>query len=102
MKVRDFIAQEICVDVYDDVCEELSIAFDGPMHLTPAGEKEWSDVLDYDIKLHDNGADIVGIVSVDDADGVWEKKLERAIGFFEAMAGWCPCDDWDLWFKEVG
>lgn len=34
MKVRDFIKQSIDVDVYDDVCEELAIAFCGPMELT--------------------------------------------------------------------
>lgn len=61
VKVRDLIEQEICVDVVDDVCEELYIAMDGPIRLTEDGEKKFSEVLDYGVKLHFNGRDIVEI-----------------------------------------
>ena len=37
MKVKDLLEMEISVDVYDNVCDELAIAFEGPMELTEAG-----------------------------------------------------------------
>lgn len=102
MKVRDFIEQEICVDVYDDVCEELGIAFDGPRVLTDAGCKKFAEVLDYDIKLHDNGYSTVALVHVDDeSEKVWTHKLRKAKEFFEAMAGYCAADDYDKWFADA-
>ena len=103
MKVRDLIQQEIDIDVYDDVCEELAIAFCGPQELTEEGEKEFAEVLDYEIELnmHSYGDMPAAIVHVDDPDdAVWEARLERAKLFFESAAGYCPCSLWDKWFKE--
>lgn len=95
MKIKDIISQPVCIDVYDDVCEELAIAFDGPMALTDCGRKEFSDVLEYEITLHGDYA----IVHVDDDDEkVWEHRLARAIAFFHAMAGYCSVTDYDRWF----
>lgn len=100
MKVRDFIQMDIDIDVYDDVCEELGIAFCGPLELTDAGAEKFAEVLDYDIKLHDNGAAIVGIVHVDGDDGnAWKKRLHKAAEFFEGAAGWCAASDYDKWFR---
>lgn len=98
MTVRDLIQQEICVDVVDDVCEELWIAMDGPIVLTEEGEKHFAEALGYEVKLHNNGFEIVGIVNVDDEEGVWQKKLVRAKEFFESAAGYCPVDEYDKWF----
>ena len=100
MKVRDLIEQEICVDVFDDVCEELYIAMGGPICLTEDGEKKFSEVLDFGVKLHSNGQDIVGIVNVDDEEGKWQKKLKKAKHFFESAAGYCSASDYKKWFKE--
>ena len=103
MKVRDLIQQEIDIDVYDDVCEELAIAFCGPQELTEEGEKEFAEVLDYEIKLnmHSYGNLPAAIVLIDDPDdAVWEARLEKAKQFFYGMAGYCACSDWDRWFKE--
>ena len=94
MKVRDLIEQDICVDVYDDVCEALAIAMDGPIRLTKAGKKKFEDVLDYEVKLADGCA----IVSVDGPDGVWQKKLRNAQQLFEGAAGYCTVEDYDKWF----
>ena len=100
MTVRDLIEQEICVDVVDDVCEELYIAMDGPIRLTPEGVKEFNDVLHYGAELHFNGSDIVGIINVDGPEGVWQKKLRRAKKFFEGAAGYCTVEDYERWFEE--
>ena len=101
MKVKDILKMEICIDVYDNVCEELGIAFDGPMELTEAGKQKFAEVLEYDVSLHNNGADVVAIVDVDDEnEDEFERKLAKARELFESMAGWCTVDEWDEWFKE--
>ena len=101
MKVKEFIKQSVDIDVFDDICEELYIAFCGPMELTPAGKKHFREVLGYEVELHNNGAAIVGIVHIDDPDDdVWEARLEKAKEFFEACAGYCTVDEFEKWFKE--
>lgn len=95
MKVKDLITQEIDIDVYDDVCEELGIAFCGPLELTEDGTKEFADVMEYDIEINDDCA----IVNVDAPEGVWQKKLKKAKHFFHAAAGYCADDDYRRWFK---
>lgn len=103
MKVADLIRQEIDIDVYDDVCEELAIAFCGPMILSEEGKKKFSEVMDYEITLvpHSYGGLPAYIVHVDDPeDSVWEARLGKAKEFFQAAAGYCSCDDFDKWFVD--
>ena len=98
MKVRDLISQEIDIDVYDDVCDALAIAFCGPVELTPEGEAQFSEVMDYDVKLYGDHA----VVCVDDdEDRTWRRRLRKAKEFFEAAAGYCHADEYDEWFKEA-
>jgi len=101
MKIREFIKQSISVDVVDDVCEELYIAFDGPVDLTAVGEKRFREVLDYEIELHSPCEDdIIGIVHIDDEDDVvWERRLRKAKDFFESLAGYCTDKQYRTWFK---
>ena len=94
MKVKDLLEMEVSVDVYDDVCEELAIAFEGPQPLTEAGKVKFADVLEYGVELDDG----VAIVNCDAADDAWEGRLRKAMEFFEAAAGWCTAEDWDKWF----
>lgn len=103
MTIRDLIQQEIDIDVYDDVCEELAIAFCGPQQLTEEGEKKFADIMDYPVKLnlHSYGNLPAAIILIDDPDeAVWTKRLEKAKEFFESAAGYCACSDYDKWFKE--
>lgn len=103
MTVRDLIQMEIDIDVYDDVCEELGIAFCGPLELTEEGEKEFADVMDYHVMInpHSYGNLPAAIVLIDDLDDeVWQERLEKAKCFFESAAGYCACEDYDKWFKE--
>lgn len=103
MKIREFIKIERDIDVYDDVCESLAIAFCGPLELTAEGEKEFAEVMGYDIEVIPGEETWSGldhaIVHVDGEN--WKKKLRRAKEFFESMAGYCAADDYDKWFKEV-
>jgi len=101
MKVKDLLEQEISIDVYDNVCEELGIAFEGPMELTEAGKQRFAEALEYDVSLHNNGAYVVAIVDVDDEDEAeFERKLATAKELFESMAGWCTMDEGREWFKD--
>lgn len=49
MKIKELLGMDIDVDVYDNVCEELSTAFVGPMYLTEAGKQKFADVLELDV-----------------------------------------------------
>lgn len=97
MKVRDFIKQEIDIDVYDNVCEEIGIAFCGSLELTEVGESEFADVLEYDIEIYPECA----VVDIDDEEEeVWECRLKRAKKFFNAAAGYCSDENYKKWFVE--
>lgn len=104
MKVRELLKQDIDIDVYDNVTEELAVAFCGPMELTEAGLRRFGEVLDYEAKLTNKGGYIYALIDVDDPedeDG-WERRLELAKELFEGMAGMCPATDYELWFKDTG
>ena len=99
MKVRDLLPMDVDIDVYDDVCEELAIAFCGPMKLTAEGERKFADVMDYEMKLVDYGFGVEATVCVnDDNDRVWRERLAKAKEFFESAAGYCAEEDYDKWF----
>lgn len=100
MKVKDLIEQEIDIDVYDDVVEELGIAFCGPLTLTEQGKEKFADVLEYEIVLPDRNADFA-VVCVDDMDEkTWKRRLRKAKEFFYAAAGYCAAEDYDRWFEQ--
>lgn len=96
MKVREFIRREDDIDVYDDVCEELGIAFCGPLKLRAEGRLEFIDVLNYEIDVDE--AHCCAIVHVDGPN--WKSRLKRAKTFFYAAAGYCADDDYQRWFLE--
>lgn len=112
LKVRDLMRVMDDIDVYDDVCESLAIAFCNPFdddeehdwseYLTERGMKQFSDVLDYPMEIYDGcvGGCAYAIVKVDDDDdNVWRARLIRAKRFFESAAGYCSCEDYDKWFR---
>jgi len=96
MTVKDLLGMDIDIDVYDDVCEEIAIAFCGPLELTPAGYEEFAEVLDYECQIVGD----VCVLHIDDLEGVWQKKLYKAKKFFYAAAGYCMAEDYDKWFVE--
>lgn len=95
MKIRDFIKMDIDIDVYDNVCDGIGIAYCGPMSLTEEGEKQFAEVMDYDIEIQDD----VAIVDTDHDD--WKHRLKKAKEFFYSIAGYCDADLYDKWFVEV-
>ena len=105
-KVRDLMLVDNDMDVYDNVCESLAIAFCNPFdddeahdwseYLTERGMKQFADVLDYPMEIIFGNA----IVCVDDSDDkVWKTRLKRAKRFFESAAGYCSCEDYNKWFR---
>ena len=112
MKVGDLLLFDNDIDVYDNVCESLAIAFCNPFdddevhewseYLTERGMRQFDKVLNYPIEIvgSDCGMDIpCAIIDVDDVDDkVWKTRLSLAKRFFYAAAGYCSCDDYDKWF----
>ncbi len=104
MKISEFIelwadgAHED-IDVYDNVCEELGIAYCGGIELTKAGEEYFKEVLDYEIEIETNPRYSVAIVDVDKRD--WKSRLRKAKEFFYSAAGYCKDSDYRKWFREV-
>ena len=99
MTVNELLKQEIDIDVYDDVCEELGIAFCGPMGLTEKGREKFSYVLDEEVEMF--GTDYCVVKINQYPEGIWQKKLNALIELFESLAGFCPYDEYDEWFKEI-
>lgn len=94
MKVKDLLKKDIDIDVYDNVCEELGIAFCGPQELTEEGRKHFGRALNLDVELTDKCA----IVDVDGPEGEWQKNLRQAKLLFASIAGYCSVENWNKWF----
>ena len=104
MTVREFIelwadGTHDDIDVYDNVCEELGIAYCGSIELTKAGEEHFKEVLDYEIEIETNPRYSVAIVDVDKHD--WKSRLKKAKEFFYSAAGYCKDSDYKVWFREA-
>lgn len=97
LTVRDLLKMDIDIDVFDNVCESLSIAFVGPVVLTPAGQQAFANVLDLPVHFTNGYA----VVDVDGPEGVWQRRLNLAKRLFESAAGWCSEADYDRWFEEA-
>ena len=95
MTIREFIKQEIDIDVCDNVYSNYYCAFCGPVHLTEEGEKYFADVLDYEITPYVN--ECVAIVDVDYYED-YREAHRKAKYFFTSMAGYCEDDLWNKWF----
>ena len=95
MKIREFIKQEIDIDVCDNVYDRYYSAFCGPVHLTEEGEKNFADVLEYDITPYYD--DCVAIIDLDMYENYAEMH-RKAKYFFQSVAGYCEDDLWNKWF----
>lgn len=98
MDVEEFITRDVDVDVTDDVCESLCIAFVGPLELTEEGKEHFADVLDYEIDLDEREGAATLIL---DNSKFWKEKLRKATEFFQSAAGYCSEDDYNRWFKNA-
>ena len=98
MKVRDLLAMDIDIDVVDDICDELEIAFVGPAQLTAKGLSMFGDVLEYNIVLNNDFGYCV-VKCGDDPNIRWSQKLRKATTLFYALAGYCSEKQYNEWFN---
>lgn len=99
--VRELLDMDIDVDVCDDVCETLYIAFVGPVKLTPIAEIEFAAALELEVKLppEDNDYCYPAVIKVDHPEEtIWRRNLSAAKDLFYALAGYCAEEDYDKWF----
>lgn len=101
MTVRDFIGLDVDMDVYDDMTEELAIAFVGPMKLTAAGEERFAEVLDMQIEITEWDGEKAAYLILSEDEEALGQKLKKAKTFFYACAGYCNDEDYETWFAEV-
>lgn len=99
MKVKEFIKMDVDVDVYDNITEELAIAFCGAVELTEDGKFYFEIALNLDVELDEENG--IAIVDVDDEffEDLWKFKLEKAEEFFYSAAGYCTEEKYNQYFK---
>ena len=98
MKIRDFIHEDVDIDVLDDYTEECYIAYCGPMWLTPEGEQEFKDALDLEVEITP-GCGTVTILVDDPDEDTAERNLQAVTYLFYALAGFAAtADEYDRWF----
>ena len=97
MTIKDFIEVfNDTVDVYDNYCEELCVAYCGEK-LTPEGEKHFAEALNLPVIEIRSDVVIVGVNMPGLSEKSVEKRLAIAKEFFESVAGQCSAPDWDKW-----
>lgn len=102
MTVRELIARDISVVVYDDVSDELDIGFVGPAELTDEGLQHFAPVLDFTIELEPEiGMVIILLFDAHDSDKWGWERHTQAKEFFEAAYGRFLKGKYDKWFRGV-
>ena len=107
MTIREFIKEwaddsKPDIDVYDDVVEELGIAYCSGQTLTKAGWEHFSRIMDYEIEIYYGTGDWdfdIAVVKLNDYED-WEERLGYVSEFFHSAAGYCADTDYNKWFKE--
>ena len=102
MTIKEFLKQDVDMDVIDDYSDDLWIAFCGPMELTPAGVKRYGAVLDLPVEFRyrPGWGDTAAVVLLNDNPDC--ERLERkCIDLFESLAGYCTEKQFYARFREV-
>lgn len=97
MTVREFLAILGDVTITDDATSELytELCAIRP-NLTEEGEREFSEVLDYEVLVPDD-EELPAFLHISN-DEDWSDKLWNAKDFFYCYTGHCPAEDWNKWF----
>jgi len=97
MKIRDLIALDIDIDIYNDVTDEVAPAFCGAMYITDDGIAEFADILDISGTLDKENQSFTVLV---DRFPDWENRWNSVKNFFTCAAGYCDSEKWDKWFGD--
>lgn len=100
IKVKDLLKMDVDVDVYDNITEELAIAFCGAVELTDEGNVYFSVILNREVELDEENG--VAIIDCDDEffPELDEFYLEQAKELFYSAAGYCAEEKYNRYFKE--
>lgn len=97
MTIREFLASYTDdIDVYNNITDENGVAYCGTQ-LTSEGEREFAEVLDYEIEV-DTEDDVANVICDDDASVSWQHKAKAAMDMFWSMAGYCSINDYAKYF----
>lgn len=96
MKVKDLIAEDIDIDVCDDYDERCWIAKCGAYRLTDAAEQTFRDALDVTVFMTTGKRENIAILHCET-----EREAQACKRLFFSLAGYCPADEYDMWFEEV-
>ena len=115
MKVKDLFTTELeCADVYENIADEIGIAFDcaGNDPLTDEGKKYFKVALNMEVKAIRNGMIVIDTekhckdkgINLDNYDfesrDSIPKDILKLIDLFWAYAGYCSTEEWNKWFKQ--
>lgn len=92
MKLREFLKQDIDIDIEGTLTDDWLIAFVGPLELTAAGEREFGEILDNEVRIT-SGSHAVLEIENDEQD-------EKAADLFTSAAGYCSEERFDVLFIE--
>lgn len=100
MKFKDFINQEVDLDIFDDYTEDLAVNFVGPGYkFTEEGLKKFQPLFDVDIMI--DGDETFACLFLAEYDDETCEKLERlAIRYFNWQAGYCKQETFDKYFID--
>lgn len=101
IKVKDLLKMDVDVDVYDNITEELAIAFCGAVELTDEGKFYFEVILDREVELDEENG--VAIIDCDDEffpAELDELYLRMAKELFYSAAGYCTEEKYNRYFKE--
>ena len=108
MTLKEFILgnEEQDIDVYNDVWDDEGVAICLPLLFTDEGLREFADVLELEVKtgFYYWGRDAFPrlIVELSKIPENQQSKMRKHLNrFLWAQAGYCSCEDWDKWFKEI-
>jgi hypothetical protein len=112
MKVKDLFNTDldICVDVYENIADLISIAFCGSVQLTDEGKKHFAKALQFPIARIDKNMLVIDTekyyndkkINLDKYD--FEEKIPKGvqnlIDLFWSVAGYCSTSDYENWFVQ--
>ena len=108
MKLKDILTSKTWnqygdMDVINDVIDEFHPAWCG-QYCTEEGKKRFGGALELEAEIFNAGTQKYPEyrieVHIDGPEGVWQKRRRAVEDLFEAMAGYCSCEDYDRWFIE--
>lgn len=87
-------------DVFDDCIDDDPVAVCPPMDVTEQGKEAWADVLQLEGTPGTYWGDCPCFeVKIDHLENA-EKMHKRLMKFLYSLAGYCPEDEYNLWFIE--